>query len=662
MIINSLTLSNFRQFCGENQTIRFSVDPSKKVTIVVAESGVGKTTLIQAFQWVLYGTCKYTSILNETEKQDLAPKHFVTVSVSVDLTHSGKRYIITRKQDFFKINVKVEPQESILTVDSKTDEGISDSKRGREATQIIKEIMPKDLFPYFFLEGESLTKVGSLMAKGKSGANSEFVKAIKGLLGFNYLYETTSHLKRVCDDYQTEIANCTTNSKLKENIEEVAKYNEKISLDKTRCDEIDKEITYNKGQKESFSDQIAAYGEVEGKQNRTRVLGNELASLKEQIVAAKKIVFKKFSTDGLYYVLNSLVPKATDVLKDSDSMDKGITGINVDAINYILNHHECVCGHKIVEGSEEWKKLEEWITYLPPNNIASEINNFKDDIIFINNRSGAFYDDFSRERINLNQLVDSFNNKTDELEALNKEIANVNVDVGQLKEKEREYDNKIIQLSIEKQNKKREIDDLNEKIIGLEAIQDQYKRLDAKTHQIQNYYYQASLLKHRIERFCDKKETEKRAALERAINSIFADFYKEKITFRLDQNYGVQISTYDSDLSDDFTSGGQDVAVALAFIGSIIKVNGEKGCDPDNIEEDDNKEIYPLVMDAPTSNFGMKQMDSFSKIIPKITDQIIVFINDKDGPILLDKMKSEICEKWLLKKQDSYHSVIVEDK
>lgn len=662
MIINSLTLSNFRQFCGENQTIRFSVDPSKKVTIVVAESGVGKTTLIQAFQWVLYGTCKYTSILNETEKQDLAPKHSTTVSVSIDLTHSGKRYLITRKQDFFKINVKVEPQESILTVDSKTDDGISDSKRGREATQIIKEIMPKDLFPYFFLEGESLTRVGSLMAKGKSGANSEFVKAIKGLLGFNYLYKTTSHLNKVCEDYQTDIANCTNNSKLKENIEEVTKYRGTISADKTRCEEIDKEITYNNGEKESISDQIAAYGEVEGKQNRTRVLGNELASLKEQIVAAKRIVFKKFSTDGLYYVLNSLVPKATDVLKDSDSMDKGITGINVDAINYILNHHECVCGHKIVEGSEEWKKLEEWTTYLPPNNIASEINNFKDDIIFINNRSSAFYDDFSRERKNLNQLVDSFNSKTDELEELNKEIANVNVDVGQLKGKEREYGNKILQLSIEKQNKKSEIDDLNEKIIGLEAIQEQYKRLDAKTHQIQNYYYQASLLKRRIERFCDKKEKEKRAALEGAINSIFADFYKEKITFRLDQNYGVQISTYDSDLSDDFTSGGQDVAVALAFIGSIIKVNGEKDCDEDNIEEDDNKEIYPLVMDAPTSNFGMKQMDSFSEIMPKITDQIIVFINDKDGPILLDKMKSEIGEKWLLEKQDSYHSIIVEDK
>lgn len=63
MLIKSLTLNNFRQFTGE-QTITFSTDKSQKVTFVMAESGVGKTTLIQSFQWVLYGTSKFSKILN----------------------------------------------------------------------------------------------------------------------------------------------------------------------------------------------------------------------------------------------------------------------------------------------------------------------------------------------------------------------------------------------------------------------------------------------------------------------------------------------------------------------------------------------------------------------------------------------------------------------
>ena len=122
-------------------------------------------------------------------------------------------------------------------------------------------------------------------------------------------------------------------------------------------------------------------------------------------------------------------------------------------------------------------------------------------------------------------------------------------------------------------------------------------------------------------------------------------------------------------MSEDFTSGGQDVAVALAFIGAIIKLNKENTinnanneADVDSIAEDQDEEMYPLIMDAPTSNFGMKQMSSFSQIIPKITDQIIVFINDKDGPILKNQMLEQIGAEWKITKEDTYHSKVQEVK
>lgn len=73
-----------------------------------------------------------------------------------------------------------------------------------------------------------------------------------------------------------------------------------------------------------------------------------------------------------------------------------------------------------------------------------------------------------------------------------------------------------------------------------------------------------------------KREDEKRIQLSDSINAIFKDFYQENITFKVDRDYGVHIQTFDQELSDDFTSGGQDVAVALAFIGAIIKISSEK--------------------------------------------------------------------------------------
>ena len=176
MIIKSLELNNFRQFVGK-QTINFSTDTNKKITLVIAESGVGKTTLIQSFQWIFYGQCKYKTPLNDSIKAELRPYQETKVSCSLKLLHKDKEYTITREQKMTKINVQIQTDSSYITIDEKDSSGITNQYKGREADKIIRELMHQDLFPYFFLEGESLTKVGEQMSRGKSGANNEFVKA-----------------------------------------------------------------------------------------------------------------------------------------------------------------------------------------------------------------------------------------------------------------------------------------------------------------------------------------------------------------------------------------------------------------------------------------------------------------------------------------------------
>ena len=54
MIINKLELYNFRQYIGK-QTIEFSTDPEKNVTVLIGINTSGKTTLVRPFEWCLYG-------------------------------------------------------------------------------------------------------------------------------------------------------------------------------------------------------------------------------------------------------------------------------------------------------------------------------------------------------------------------------------------------------------------------------------------------------------------------------------------------------------------------------------------------------------------------------------------------------------------------------
>lgn len=662
MIIKSLYLENFRQFASPQEII-FSTDNDKKVTIIEAESGVGKTTLLQAFSWVFYGTCKYSRILNAYVEKCMAPSENKKVTCRVILENDGKTYEIIRTQIFRKIQVRIDADESNLIINYPDENGISKQVRNNDAKIIIKRIMPHDLFPYFFLEGESLSKVGEQMASGKSGQNGEFVKAIKGLLHFNHLYETMRHLKTVCDDYSFAIGQNTSNASLKKALDDIQQLEEFNKTFSDRIEAIDKSQQYYKDEKAKLDDQIMEYGEAAGKQKRVNELRRNIEESLNRIKEQKKALFKKFSTNGFYLILKELCPDCVDVLKNSDSLDKGIPGIDVSAVQYMLGNHKCICGEELVEGSEHWKILNDWIKYLPPNNIGYELDSFNKEIKQVDTLGTQFDDDFKNARKVLSDLIKDYDRYLEEYQHLNEEIKGIDVDISKLKTREQEYDNKIVDLSVERRSKEAQIESNKKRIEELNKSVVIYKQQDSRTKQLQVYYDYAFELRNRINRFCERKEKEKRETLKAEINEIFKQFYNEKISFHVNSSYNVEIKIFDSELSDDFTSGGQDIAVALAFIGAIIRVNGIKttNSQQDEIDEEEEKELYPLVMDAPTTKFGMKQMSSFSDLMPKITDQIIVFINDKDGPILIEKMAGQIGSRWSLKKEDSYHTSIIRE-
>lgn len=53
MFLEKIILRNFRQFYGE-QEIVFSCNPQQNVSLIHAENGVGKTTLLNALLWCFY--------------------------------------------------------------------------------------------------------------------------------------------------------------------------------------------------------------------------------------------------------------------------------------------------------------------------------------------------------------------------------------------------------------------------------------------------------------------------------------------------------------------------------------------------------------------------------------------------------------------------------
>lgn len=97
MWLDEITLSDFRCFHGEH-TIEFSMDPEENVTLIHAENGVGKTTLLNAMLWCFYGT----TTAKFERKQDLINYDAKAAGrascyVEVLFEHNGKRRALRRR-------------------------------------------------------------------------------------------------------------------------------------------------------------------------------------------------------------------------------------------------------------------------------------------------------------------------------------------------------------------------------------------------------------------------------------------------------------------------------------------------------------------------------------------------------------------------------------
>lgn len=107
MILKSLRLENFRTYRGPEQ-IDFA-HGDKNVTIIQGNNEVGKTTIMNAITWCLYGAEYFKNegkepILSKSTCYDMAVGDESNVKVTILMEDSrGRDVRFTRSTEFFKM-------------------------------------------------------------------------------------------------------------------------------------------------------------------------------------------------------------------------------------------------------------------------------------------------------------------------------------------------------------------------------------------------------------------------------------------------------------------------------------------------------------------------------------------------------------------------------
>lgn len=160
MRFTKIEIKNFRQY--QSLTLDFAKAGEHDLHIIVADNGVGKTNLLNAVTWCLYGEEPHLGNeskslprmnLNAKREANAREESYVQVEVSIFAEDEGEPIIYTRKTSF-NANTDFEAK-SELTVTA-YQSGDAKIYTGEAAKLHIEKFMPEKIRQYFYFDSEQL--------------------------------------------------------------------------------------------------------------------------------------------------------------------------------------------------------------------------------------------------------------------------------------------------------------------------------------------------------------------------------------------------------------------------------------------------------------------------------------------------------------------------
>ena len=627
MRLISLELTNFRQYL--NAKIDFSVDPNKNVTLITGEMGAGKSTLEQAFRYVLYGISEFgnTELINNKLKNNAQIKDIITAQVRLTFEFKGAHYILTRSQPYMKLSsTSLVLQGAKLTLVEIRNGNVIPHK-DEFALKIATQMIPKQLSDYFFIDGEKIEKMSKNMAD--SSKQDDFARVVKSILGLNYLAKTIDHLKGVERQYNREIDKFGGEKVVQLSIK-IDKINANIGAINAGIADLEHQKTRYLSEIKQLDEKIQSIPDAEKLQKEFNNRAQLISEKKENLELAKNSFFATNNINFIFYLGSPLIKNAIDMLRAKGDIDFGIPNLHSKTIEHLLNAETCLCGLKLDENPSAKARLEYLKTIVPPHSTGLAISTYIKDAKFRIESQENVLSMHRNSYKEIRTLINEIENLEREQSLLNEQMGDISSIVEE-KKKHDQYQGQLtgIEINIKKQVK--EIGVLENERNSLQEEKDSLKKVTEASQKIAEYLEYVTFILEQVSNRYNSKEEKVREELESNINHYLKEMYKEGFKVEIAKNYKIRVTVDEAVEGDNIDkSMGQGYVIIFAFISSVIKMAKEKFTS----DGDDNyQEYYPLVMDAPLSNIDIGFIPGVCNTLPKIAEQIIIFLNKKDSEI-----------------------------
>jgi DNA sulfur modification protein DndD len=678
MIFESISLENFRQF-KDKETITFSTDKEKNISVIIGENTSGKTTLLNAFKWALYQKNNFLSNRNKSSNQSLLNKETekemrkdgdtAEVKVVVRLVHDKNIYVISTTQEYYKASGEINARQitSRVSISSIKNDNSQNVFEDNLARREIRKILPEELSDYFFFDTENINTITK---------KENIFESIKQILKLNiseYLLEImNSDRSQTVVKYlnSKKVHNNSGNTiELKEKQTKLSKDLEKEILGLSEAKD---NITKYEDLIEEYNTDLAKYVNVESKIQEKIDSEKKLSNIKNFIkteLNALKNNFSDFEGKGseklVDYLMSFQVKKTNlnDSLTKIGDQEKGFSHIQGEAVDNIIKVGICICGTPVSKGSHTYNNLLEEKKKMPPLSFSSNLNALSIKL-GSNLAVSSFYENVIKRNINdiLGKQKDYVEEKaklkklTDEVgKSKESEVSEIQRKISELKEKVSDFNKKIGKSDKIIEDLKKDLNDIDKKLIDSENDEIRNNRVD-------NSIAIAKKIHIKVKENFEEKIKATRSELEDETTNIYNSIYHGKAgQIRIDKSFNASVIDSFGSVEND-PGAGRNAVMNFSFVTGIVKMAKEK------VDKED-QQIYPLVMDAPLSLLDETHINNLISVLPTIIDQIIIFVMDKDWAKAGKQVNQRIGKKYKILKQkdkdsnylDTY-SKIVEDK
>lgn len=635
MLIKKLILNNFRQYIGK-QSIEFSTDPKRNVTVLIGVNTSGKTTLIRAFEWILYNKNEFDDkiLLNKNVADSMQVGETQAVTGTILLEHNGRDYEITRKQVYTCTGSSVRPSVSIPTIMYVQPDGQTKTQIGSDFDTNIEGILPRALSNYFFFGGE---RVGSISSR------EDIESSVKGLMGLDVLYNAMAHLRTVINklkksiDYSGNQSATNTQEKL-----------EAAQRKKRECEDelttVTEQLDYYQAEKEKYAALLRANEETAAAQRRREQLDSVIQGLQSRIERDKKDLVAAFSRNGFVFFSLPVLREVVKMLNNASEETESVPEMTAASIDYILKRKVCICGTCISEGSAAERHLLAEKAKQPPESIGSLVRRYREQAMDYISSSEDYYTNIENKFATLRNDQRELGFRIDERNSLEESLKEAK-DVSQLEKEYQNAERRLRDFDRQKNSLLESIGSCKRDIANYERSLEAYGKANQKNARIAMNIDYAQAVFDWVGEAYRVRESSVRSKLEEKVNSNFGNMYHGSRTITIDEKYRVKYIDVTTEESD-----GLKAVKSFAFVAGLVDLAKEALSSDKSKEADIGPQYYPLVMDAPFSNVDETHIRNISQILPASAEQVIIAVMQKDWQQAAEIMNPVVGKSYRIEK------------